>query len=403
MLIIERLFYSTRVKRSVHILHYVGNFLNPTGGAQIFLRGLVHNLQQNYGITQSIVTRSSSNKTEVIDFGNIRVYALPRIKIGSYNILRNLFSILRKNNFDIIHIHGYGYYTGDIVCILKKLNRLQVPLILNTHGTGGLKHAYLALDLSKPFPFGDRLKRLIHFFYDFTLGKLEMQTFDKIIISSEEERRYFSLIGLKENKCIKIPIAVSDIFFEPYIENSPSTRDYILYVGRIDRYKGLDTLLKAVKELRSNRINLRCIIVGKDYGYKHELERQVSDLKIKDAVEIKDHVSQSDLLKLYSSALITVLLSDSEGFPLCLVESLAMGTPFIGTPVGAIPELVETTHAGLLVPQDDPKILVEMIKNLLNDTHKWSNMSRNGKNNISNFSWQQIAKTYYEIYLRLIQ
>jgi glycosyltransferase involved in cell wall biosynthesis len=401
-LVIETLFYSIGVSRTVHVLHYVGNFLNPTGGSQIFLSGLVHNLQ-NYGITQSVVTRSDSNKTEVIDFGNIRVYALPRVKIGSYNVLRNIFSILTKNTFDIIHIHGYGYYVGDIVCMLKKLKRLQAPLILNTHGTGGLKHAYLALDLSKPFPFGDRLKRLLHFFYDITLGKLEMKTFDKIIISSEEERRYFSLIGLKENKCIKIPIAISNIFFEPYIEHSPSNRDYILYAGRIDRYKGLDTLLKTMKELRSAGINLRCVIAGKDYGYRYELERQVSDLGIKDAVEIKGHVSQSDLLRLYSSALVTVLLSDSEGFPLCLVESLAMGTPFIGTPVGAISELVETTNAGMLVAQDDPRALAEMIKNLLKDIYKWSDMSRNGKNNIGNFTWQKIAKTYYEIYLRLIQ
>ena len=386
----------------MHVLHYVGNFLNPTGGAQIFVRGLAHNLK-TYGITQSIVTRSNSDKTEVIDFDDIQVYALPRIKIGSYNILRNLFSLLKKNNFDIIHIHGYGYYVGDMVCILKRLNLLHVPLVLNTHGTGGLKHAYLALDLSKPFPFSHRIGRLLHFFYDFTLGKLEMNTFDKVVIFSEEERRYFSLIGLKESKCIKIRTAINDVFFEPNIEQSLSSRDYILYVGRIDRYKGLVTLLKAMKELRSNRIDLRCVLVGKDYDYRRELERQVSYLKISDAVEIRDHVPQSDLLKLYSSALITVLLSDSEGFPLCLVESLAMGTPFIGTPVGAIPELVETTNAGLLVPQNDPGTLVEMIRDLRSDTHKWSVMSRNGKNNIGSYSWQHIAKAYYELYSKLVQ
>jgi glycosyltransferase involved in cell wall biosynthesis len=386
----------------VHVLHYVGNFLNPTGGAQIFVRGLVHYLK-TYGITQSIVTRSSSDRTEVIDFDGIRVYALPRIKIGSYNVLRNLSGLLKKNSFDIIHIHGYGYYVGDIVCLLKRLNLLRVPLLLNTHGTGGLKHAYLALDLSKPFPISHRIGRLLHFFYDFTLGKLEMNTFDKVIVFSEEERRYFSKIGLKESKCMKIPTAINDIFFDPNIEQSLSGRDIILYVGRIDRYKGLDTLLKAMKELRSNRISLRCVIVGKDYDYRRELERQISYLKISDAVEIRDHVQQSDLLKFYSSALITVLLSDSEGFPLCLVESLAMGTPFIGTAVGAVPELVERTSAGLLVPHNDPRKLVEMIMDLRSDTRKWSVMSRNGKNNISNYSWHYIAKAYYELYSKLVK
>ena len=95
-----------------------------------------------------------------------------------------------------------------MVCLLKQLNLLQVPLLLNTHGTGGLKHAYLALDISKPFPFTHRLRRLVHFLYDFTLGKLEMNTFDRVVIFSEEERRYLSMIGLKESNCIKIPTAV---------------------------------------------------------------------------------------------------------------------------------------------------------------------------------------------------
>ena len=81
------------------------------------------------------------------------------------------------------------------------------------------------------------------------------------------------------------------------MEQSIPSRDYILYVGRIDRYKGLHTLLKTMKELRSNGISLRCILVGKDYNYRHELEREVSHLKIDEAVEIRDHVPQSDLLK----------------------------------------------------------------------------------------------------------
>ena len=80
-----------------------------------------------------------------------------------------------------------------------------------------------------------------------------------------------------------------------------------------------------------------------------------------------------------------------------------MGTPFIGTPVGAIPELVEITNGGMLVPPNDPGTLAEMIKDLLNDKHKWSNMSRNGKNSIRNFTWKHIAKTYYEIYMELDQ
>jgi hypothetical protein len=100
-------------------LHYVPNFYDPVGGREIFVRNLTHHLQK-YGVKQSIMTNSNNEKMETMQFDkNIVVYSLPlRKKIGSYLILKNLPRLLQDTKWDIINIHGYGEYAGDIACIL---------------------------------------------------------------------------------------------------------------------------------------------------------------------------------------------------------------------------------------------------------------------------------------------
>jgi D-inositol-3-phosphate glycosyltransferase len=224
-----------------------------------------------------------------------------------------------------------------------------------------------------------------------------MTSFDKIVILSQEEKRYLSKIGLKEKKAINISVAVNEVFLRSSSSNS-SDRSYILYVGRIDPYKGIDALAKAVKELQLINVHVKCVIVGRDYGYRSKLESLIDELRISNIVEIRDHVSQENVVELYSSALVTVLPSLSEGFPLTLVESMALGTPFIASSVGAIPELVALSKAGILVPINNAKVLAQTIRNLLEDKELWSILSVNGKRFARNFTWEKIAKSYFDLY-----
>jgi glycosyltransferase involved in cell wall biosynthesis len=385
----------------MHVLHYVTDFLEPVGGRELFVRGLIFHLQK-FGINQSVITDSRTDSTQTVQFGNVKVFALRSIRIGYYSILPDLFNVLHNLDFDIVNIHGYGDYVGDVFCISKKLGRLDVPLIMTTHGIGALRLGYLAVDHSMPIAITLRIRALIHhYFYDFVLGRINMKTLEKVILLAEEERKYLSKIGLKNEKCLKIPIAINEIFFKPGLIVPLCNRDYILYVGRIDSSKGLDTLVRAIKELQLTGHSLKCIIVGKDTGYRSKLESLVDRLEITHLVEIRDYLSQENLLELYSSALVTVLTSLAEGFPITLVESLALGTPFIATPVGAIPELVESTQAGLLVPIADPKALSQAIHVLSEDNNLWSKMSSNGRSSAKNFTWDTIAKRYYEVYSKI--
>jgi glycosyltransferase involved in cell wall biosynthesis len=335
---------------------------------------------------------------------NITVFSLPVKRIGYYTIMIGLFKLLQSRSFDIVHIHGYGTYVGDVVCLLKRLGLYNVHLVLTTHGIAGLKLGYLAVNLSNSLRHTDRIRGLVHhFLYDFIVARLNINSFDRVVILSEEEGIYLSKIGLRKEKCVRIPIAINELFFSLTPSIPAPSRDTILYVGRIDRYKGIRTLMDAIKELRSTGINLKCIVVGKDCGYLSKLESHINRLGISDLVEVKDFVPQEKLIDLYSSALVTVLTSEFEAFPLAPVESMALGTPFITTPVGAIPELVHQTAAGIVVPLNSPKSLAQSIYRLYNDRDLWSRMSSNGKRIAINFKWETVAKQYYDVYSEIIQ
>jgi glycosyltransferase involved in cell wall biosynthesis len=371
------------------------------GGRENFVYGLVNHLKK-FGVEQSIVTTSSDERRQT-PFDGLTVFWLTERKFGGYVILENLVKVLRRHEFDLINIHGYGEYTADMTCLLKKTGFLRVPTVLTTHGLSGLVNAYSAISPASSLTPTQRIKRFPHLFYDFTLGRLEMATFDRIIVASEEEKGYLSRLGLKPEKVVKIPVAVNDIFFSTSY-GTGKRENYVLYVGRIVEYKGLDTLVKAIKELRAaSNIELKCIMIGKDLGYRSELQSLVGELGITDLVEFIDHTPQNRLVHYYSSALVTVLCSLTDAFGLSLVESMALGTPFVATPVGAIPDLVDQTKAGIIVPVSDPKALAGVIRQLVEDRKMWDEMSSRGRENAVRFRWDNIAKRYYQLYTDLVR
>jgi glycosyltransferase involved in cell wall biosynthesis len=385
----------------LRVLHYVPNFVTLVGGRENFVYGLVNHLKK-FGIEQSIVT-SGSTENRQTRFDGLTVFSLTERKFGGYIILENLVNVLRRHKFDLINIHGYGEYTADMTCLLKKTGFLRVPTVLTTHGLSGLINAYFAISPASLLTPSQRIKRLPHLFYDFTLGRLEVATFDRIIVVSEEEKSYLYHLGLKEEKIVKIPVAVNDIFFSASSNAAKKRENYVLYVGRIVEYKGLDTLAKAIKELRvASNTELKCIMIGKDFGYRGKLQSLVDKLGITDLVEFIDHVPQNRLANYYSSALVTVLCSLTEGFPLSLVESMAAGTPFVATPVGAIPDLVNQSKAGLIVPVGDAKALADAIRQLVEDRKMWAEMSARSRENATKFRWDNIAKSYYQLYKDLV-
>ncbi len=117
----------------------------------------------------------------------------------------------------------------------------------------------------------------------------------------------------------------------------------ISFVGRIDKEKGLETLIKALALLLKNGANTQLLIAGKPINngedYQKSLEQLVIDLGIEERVNFIGHVT--DTTSVYQVSDLTVLPSLwSEPFGRTIVESMACGTPVVASRIGGIPEIL---------------------------------------------------------------
>ncbi len=146
--------------------------------------------------------------------------------------------------------------------------------------------------------------------------------------------------------------------------NIPANTKVISYVGRLDREKGLETLIKAFALLQKNSPNSRLLIAGKtlstEEAYQKTLKQLCADLGVEKDVDFLGHVS--DTVSLYQTSDVTVLPSLwSEPFGRVILESMACGTPVVASRVGGIPEvLTGEFQRGLFEPGNEQDLLAKL-------------------------------------------
>ena len=140
-------------------------------------------------------------------------------------------------------------------------------------------------------------------------------------------------------------------------------------VGRIQRLKGLEVLLRAFA--RMSDPDTRLVVVGGQRGTGQE-SREISRLQhlavkldVADRTSFVGAVSHEQLPLYYSSADITVMPSSYESFGLVAVESLACGTPVVATRVGGLTSIVRDGETGFLTPPGNPTRLAARIRQAL--------------------------------------
>lgn len=122
------------------------------------------------------------------------------------------------------------------------------------------------------------------------------------------------------------------------------SQEYVLYFGRLERTKGIFTLLRAMRDLPG----IRCLIAGEGKA-KPELQATIDRYDM-DNVELTGFTSGEKLHDLIRNAACTILPSEwYENCPMSVLESLALATPVIGTRIGGIPELIADEKDGRLV------------------------------------------------------
>jgi len=146
----------------------------------------------------------------------------------------------------------------------------------------------------------------------------------------------------------------------------------ILSIGRFVEKKGYQYLIAACKILVERQRRFQCAIYGGG-PLKRDVRQQITRLGLEEYVHLYDERTQEDLPDIYRAAAIFVLPcciasdGDRDGIPNVLLEAMATGLPVVSTTVGGIPELVEHTLSGWLVPEKDAATLADVLERLLDD------------------------------------
>lgn len=173
----------------------------------------------------------------------------------------------------------------------------------------------------------------------------------------------------------------------------------VLFVGRLEPMKGIDTLLQAFAKLPEHA---SLHIVG-DGSLRATLHAQATELGIADRVNFVGYLKPPAVYDEFAVAQVFCGLSRSEAFGNVFVEAQAAGCAVVATNVDGIPDIVTGGKTGLLVPVDDADAAAEAMDILLRDDEYRSELAEAGRQSAQRFSWSKIAREYVQQYDLLLQ
>ena len=180
-------------------------------------------------------------------------------------------------------------------------------------------------------------------------------------------------------------ITVISNCLETFPEPSDEEGDFILNLGRMVRTKGLDHLVRAMRD-----VDHRLVMCGKGPESKR-ISRLISKYGLEDRIEMRGWVSEEEKVRLMSTCKFFVMPSLYESYGLAALEALSYGKPIVCTDVDGLPGNVK--DAGSYVKPGDPEGLARAINDLLSDDGKRRQLSENAIRVSREFTWNdQISK-----------
>lgn len=285
----------------------------------------------------------------------------------------HLYFILKNNSFD--RIYGFSEDANYPLAIAARLAGVSNKVILSVHNP-----------VQK---FSKKVESRIKKHY----GKV-----NKVIAVSEGVRKGLIQLGLSQEKIIFIPnpIDFNMVYKQMNLDATaflPDSKFNIISVGRLHWHKGFDMLIEAFSKL--NTLDLHLTIIGEG-EQRNELEKQINDLEQSNKVTLLgEHKNPFAILK---QADLYVLSSRLEGWPLVLMEAMAVGLPVVAFKCPNGPdEIIDNQKNGLLVEPNNIKGLSEGIQYLIENPEIRYQFGRNSSNSLTRFSVGRIAKKWLEV------
>jgi glycosyltransferase involved in cell wall biosynthesis len=307
--------------------------------------------------------------------------------------MRKVFSqTLVENQYDLIVSH-FALYTFPILNQLKDL-----PLVTHFHGPYALES-----DVETQKNVAVTVKRL--------LEKSVYKRSQHFIVLSQTFRDVLHQeyqVPLEKIQVIpggvdidRFNIPLSPTESRQQLNWDPD-RPTIFCIRRLAKRMGLENLIAAMTKVRSLYPDVLLYIAGKG-SLAHTLQAQITELGLTDNVKLLGYVADEQLPLCYRAANFSVVPTVAlEGFGLIVIESLAAGTPVLGTPVGGIPEILRPFSEDLVFAGYQPDQLATGIIEALSGDRILPSSQDCLAYVEANYNWQAIAQQIKAVYQQAI-
>lgn len=317
------------------ILH-VGEYVN--GGVATYLRTLLNGLKKYNDIENYLLVSDYKSQK---NWGNITkkvfYYKYKRSIFNIFLAIKQIHEVIEKVNPDIIHVHST--WAGLFVRLPYLFRKRKAKIVYQSHGWAFL------MDTSN-------YKKNI---YALVERILSIPT-DKIINISNYEQNQAIKYGLNKNKMIMVYNGVEDKINKSNLKlNWDRNKINLLFVGRLDRQKGLDLFLDVYNKMELDNVHL--YVIG----------TSVLDSSLPQNTEYVTYlgwVDNKDIDVYYQACDAVIMPSRWEGFGLVAIEAMKNSKAVIVSNRGALPELVKNGKNGYVFNIDDKISLKNILLNL---------------------------------------
>ena len=370
------------MKKIVHIISGL-----KSGGAERSLFNICNSNISDYFIQSVICLGDKAIYGDKLEELGVEVYYLNFKNSNKLYAFLNFKNIIKKISPDIIQ----GWMThGNFASVLAYFILSGHPsLFWNIRQTVyKLKHEYI-------------LTRFL-----FLINILLTRIPNGIISNANISIKQLVKFGYKNDSFILVPNGFDTNYWKPdhnlrQIERNKlkfNDNDFVIgFVGRYHPMKNIILLLKLFYKLSQQNSKVKLVIVGQNLNNYNINEKSIIDMIPQNQILIIDNTE--DVKKYYNIFDLLILCSAwGEGFPNVLGEAMSSELCCISTPVGDTPDILE--DVGYLVPLDDVDLIVEKVKNCMDNPEELNKLGRKARIKILNqYSMEKTINTYLNIYL----
>ena len=352
--------------------------------------------------------------TTNLDFAN-NAYTfnkkLPKLeKIDNFNINRsnvwfhqklfyvnpNMYFEIKKFKPEIIHTIGLRSFQSLIASLISKFH--NIPLIVSDQG-GLTTHPELKQ--------GSKIKKILYTIQN-PMIKFIVNQSSKIIVPNKYEEEIFQNFGNE----LKIEIIKNGINLKTikdvkinFKDKNNIQNDFILFLGRFNKVKGIDTLIEAWNLINEKEIckKIKLVIMGVDFGFEKEMKYMINEKGLSDNIVIIKKPSREEIFAAYKECLFLVLPSRWELSPLTPLEGFAFKKTVISTTAHGIPYTLTHDKNSILVEPEDYNQLSSEIENLLKNKDLRDNLAQNGFNLVhEECNSEKMAENVFKVYEKIL-